>query len=552
MLLTAFVLLQSGSSPASALNDHGTPGQLVTEQASMPYQFSYFAGGHDGSHSRHEARDANGRVYGHYTLATAEGSQRVVCYVADENGFRAWVDTNEQGTANDDPADVSIRSTAPGTQGTPRGPIQGICGRPPPPAQTAVAPPVVIPPRKPAYVPVQEVIHPPAVQHVVHPPPVRTPAYVPIQHVKVPVTVHDTYVPSPPVHQVPYVRKVVVKRPPPVRDSYLVPQPPKTVYVPVQEQVFVQPPPAVHRIKTVVRRPGYLPARDDPPNEESETYHDTPPQRPWTPAPKPWTPAPKPWTPAPKPWTPAPKPWTPAPKPWTPATKPWTPAPKPWTPAPKPWTPAPKPWTPAPQEWTPPPKPWTPEPRPWTPEPRPWSPPQRPWTPSKNSYGSQREVYRPAVQDVYVPRGYKSSCSGYCGPKVTAQVVPSDEEVYVKTSTGPASYSVRRGYVSPRYEPQPEPSYKEYQAWKPSYDIPIGMSYKMTVSKSPGSYPWDYQRRPAQQQSYYRPAQTSSYPSAPSSYPSPSRSHSAPKSRGSYSNDLDLDQMYEFKQPTYG
>ncbi|KAG0413772.1 hypothetical protein HPB47_009070 [Ixodes persulcatus] len=423
-ILTAFLFLQSGSSPAFALDDHGTPGQLVTEQASMPYQFSYFAGGHDGSHSRHEARDANGRVYGHYTLATAEGSQRVVCYVADENGFRAWVDTNEQGTANDDPADVSIRSTAPGTQGTPRGPIQGICGRPP--AQSVVAhPPVVVPPRKTAYVPVQEVILPPVVKHIVESPPVRKTSYVPVQH----VTVHDTYVPSPPVHQVPYVRKVVVKRPPPVRDSYLVPQPPKTVYVPVEQQVFVQPPPVVHRTKTVVRRPGYLPARDDPPTE--------------------------------------------------------------------------------------------------------------------------REVYRPPVQDVYVPRGYKSSCSGYCGPKVTARVVPS-EEVYVKTSTGPASYSVRRGYISPRYEPNPEPSYTAYQAWKPSYDIPIGMSYKMTVSKSPGPYPWDYQRRPSQQQSYYRPAQTSSYPSTPSSYSSPSRSYSAPKSRGSYSNDLDLDQMYEFKQPTYG
>ncbi|XP_029828415.2 extensin isoform X1 [Ixodes scapularis] len=524
-ILIAFLFLQSGSSPAFALDDHGTPGQLVTEQASMPYQFSYFAGGHDGSHSRHEARDANGRVYGHYTLATAEGSQRVVCYVADENGFRAWVDTNEQGTANDDPADVSIRSTAPGTQGTPRGPIQGICGRPP--AQSVVAhPPVVVPPRKTAYVPVQEVILPPVVKHIVEPPPVRKTSYVPVQH----VTVHDTYVPSPPVHHVPYVRKVVVKRPPPVRDSYLVPQPPKTVYVPVEQQVFVQPPPVVHRTKTIVRRPGYLPARDDPPTEVSETYHDTPPHRPWTPAPKPWTPAPKVWTPAPKPWTPAPKPWTPAPKPWTPA---------------------PQVWTPAPQVWTPPPKPWTPEPRPWTPEPRPWTPPRRPWTSSKSSYAPQREVYRPPVQDVYVPRGYKSSCSGYCGPKVTARVVPS-EEVYVKTSTGPASYSVRRGYISPRYEPSPEPSYTAYQAWKPSYDIPIGMSYKMTISKSPGPYPWDYQRRPSQQQSYYRPAQTSSYPSTPSSYSSPSRSYSAPKSRGSYSNDLDLDQMYEFKQPTYG
>ncbi|KAL1486388.1 hypothetical protein MTO96_031407 [Rhipicephalus appendiculatus] len=191
ILVAAFLLLQSGLEPATALNNHeSTPGQFLTEQASMPYQFSYFAGGHDGSHSRHETRDANGRVSGHYTLATDEGSQRVVCYVADEHGFRAWVDTNEQGTDNQDPADVSVRSTAPGTAGVPRGPIKGVCGGPPPPAgppaQTQIlvtSPPVVIPPpvRKPAYVP------PPAVHHeeVIVPPPVVKVYPPPVQQVVV-------------------------------------------------------------------------------------------------------------------------------------------------------------------------------------------------------------------------------------------------------------------------------------------------------------------------------------------------------------------------------
>lgn len=499
----------------------------------MPYQFSYFAGGHDGSHSRHEARDANGRVYGHYTLATAEGSQRVVCYVADENGFRAWVDTNEQGTANDDPADVSIRSTAPGTGGTvPRGPIQGICGRPPPPAQTVVtSPPVVVRPphRQPSYVPAQEVVvvppskpayvpehhisvvppprqpaYVPVQQVTVVPPPPRQPSYVPVQEVVVhPPAVKHVYVP-PPVHKTPYfpvqdtyvepprvsvhvppqgyVRKVIVKRPPPVRETYLVPQPPKTHYVPV-EQVVVRPPPVVHRHPP--RRPGYVPAREEP-ERPVQTYYDAP-------------------------------------------------------------------------------------------KPRPVQAP---------SYVPSHHVYRPPVQDVYVPWAQKSSCSGYCGPKVTAQVIPS-EPSYVKTSTGPVSYSVKRGYLPSRYEPWAEPSYKRYEtwrtepsertyaAWKPSYDVPIGVSYKMTVSKSPGPYPWDYQRRPpARAQTYYRPSesssypspppsnpwrspsrpsQSSSYPSPPSSYPSSSSSYPAPKSRGGYGgNDLDLDQMYEFKRPTYG
>lgn len=37
---------------------------------------------------------------------------RVVKYVADENGFRADVDTNEPGTKSDNPADVSFKSAA--------------------------------------------------------------------------------------------------------------------------------------------------------------------------------------------------------------------------------------------------------------------------------------------------------------------------------------------------------------------------------------------------------------------------------------------------------
>lgn len=496
ILVAAFLLLQSGLEPATALNNHpSTPGQYLTEQASMPYQFSYFAGGHDGSHSRHETRDANGRVSGHYTLATDEGSQRVVCYVADEHGFRAWVDTNEQGTDNQDPADVSVRSTAPGTAGVPRGPIKGVCGSPPPPAgppaQTQIlvtSPPVVIPPpaRRPAYVPPPTVHHeevivpppvvkvyPPPVQQVVVTPPVRKVAYVTPEP--------PTYVEPPPVRT--YVRKVVVKKPinsyhvppPEPAKTYYVPppQPAKTYYVPPPEPVktYYVPPPSPPKTYYVpsqpvvvepprrrpppTRRLSYQPAREEVLPPARPTYYDTPPT------------------------------------------------------------------------------------------------PPRP------------------VQEVYVPsrpvhRG--SSCSGYCGPKVTARVVSRPEPPSYVNTRQDVSYSVRRGpYIAPRYEPWTQSSYKTYRAynepsepWRPKGDIPIGVSYKMSISRGPGGpYPWQDEvvSRPGP---YYRHAQPSTPPSGQHYY-RPAESAPEPvypsRSQGGYAkNDLqdDDDDTYDFKRPSYG
>ncbi|KAK8784929.1 hypothetical protein V5799_008706 [Amblyomma americanum] len=82
-----------------------------------PYSFAYDAIGADGSSTRSESGDAQGRVTGFYTITTAEGSRRRVSYVADEHGFRATVDTNEHGTADESPADVVWRSTAPKVHG---------------------------------------------------------------------------------------------------------------------------------------------------------------------------------------------------------------------------------------------------------------------------------------------------------------------------------------------------------------------------------------------------------------------------------------------------
>jgi len=42
----------------------------------------------------------------------ALGLSRIVDYVADDAGYRAAIRTNEPGTANANPADVSISSSA--------------------------------------------------------------------------------------------------------------------------------------------------------------------------------------------------------------------------------------------------------------------------------------------------------------------------------------------------------------------------------------------------------------------------------------------------------
>lgn len=81
----------------------------------MPYGFKYEAFGEDGGgHTRQESADGSGRVVGSYSIFTPEGLMRRVFYEADENGFRAHIETNEPGTKTSNPADVTIVSTAGG------------------------------------------------------------------------------------------------------------------------------------------------------------------------------------------------------------------------------------------------------------------------------------------------------------------------------------------------------------------------------------------------------------------------------------------------------
>lgn len=83
----------------------------------IPYSYSYLAEGEEGTSGHQETGDGSGRVQGSYSLSDLDGRNRVVEYVADEGGFRAVVRTNEPGTANQNPADVVVESSAPDAGG---------------------------------------------------------------------------------------------------------------------------------------------------------------------------------------------------------------------------------------------------------------------------------------------------------------------------------------------------------------------------------------------------------------------------------------------------
>lgn len=84
----------------------------VDESVPTPYQYSYTSPAIGGSSSHQETGDGHGRVSGSYTVEDEDGRSRIVEYVADEDGFRAAISTNEPGTANQNPADVTIASSA--------------------------------------------------------------------------------------------------------------------------------------------------------------------------------------------------------------------------------------------------------------------------------------------------------------------------------------------------------------------------------------------------------------------------------------------------------
>lgn len=88
-------------------------GQSVSQRAEDGignYQFAYQEQHGTGGTARQESGDVYGRKQGSYSLGVIDGRQRTVNYVADEFGFRAQIETNEPGTAPQQPADVAIHA----------------------------------------------------------------------------------------------------------------------------------------------------------------------------------------------------------------------------------------------------------------------------------------------------------------------------------------------------------------------------------------------------------------------------------------------------------
>ncbi|GFX94905.1 uncharacterized protein TNCV_2379781 [Trichonephila clavipes] len=84
----------------------------VHHHAPQPYKFGYSVKDKHGEQHREEAGDGHA-VRGSYGFSDARGIHRQVNYVADHDGFRAQVKTNEPGTANQNPAAVQLISDAP-------------------------------------------------------------------------------------------------------------------------------------------------------------------------------------------------------------------------------------------------------------------------------------------------------------------------------------------------------------------------------------------------------------------------------------------------------
>lgn len=75
------------------------------------YAFAYDIVDQNGAtNSRSEVGDAAGNKKGSYSLSDIDGRARRVDYIADADGFKASVKTNEPGTALSNPANAEIIS----------------------------------------------------------------------------------------------------------------------------------------------------------------------------------------------------------------------------------------------------------------------------------------------------------------------------------------------------------------------------------------------------------------------------------------------------------
>ncbi|XP_022243230.1 cuticle protein 10.9-like [Limulus polyphemus] len=108
--LVIVVLLGFGTSWAQRYRRPVAPVRPNVIGSPEPYEFSYNSQDEFGTNLYKEERgDSSGNVYGKYGYKDAQGLYRHVEYTAtNQNGYQASVQSNEPGTSNDNPADVTM------------------------------------------------------------------------------------------------------------------------------------------------------------------------------------------------------------------------------------------------------------------------------------------------------------------------------------------------------------------------------------------------------------------------------------------------------------
>ncbi|XP_042898642.1 calphotin isoform X1 [Parasteatoda tepidariorum] len=91
-----------------AVGETGASAQFRSEDNLGNYNFGYNEDHTSGGTFRREAGDAHGNVAGSYGLRDADGRIRIVNYIANDDGFKADIKTNEPGVEPKDTADATF------------------------------------------------------------------------------------------------------------------------------------------------------------------------------------------------------------------------------------------------------------------------------------------------------------------------------------------------------------------------------------------------------------------------------------------------------------
>ncbi|KAH9381051.1 hypothetical protein HPB48_017236 [Haemaphysalis longicornis] len=210
--------------------DTGGSREAKAPQVNGNYDFGYEEKHTSGGSFRQETGDAYGNKVGSYGLHDADGRVRIVKYVADANGFRVIVNTNEPGTAPSAPAAASINVPQPPVVPAPAPVATVVSGGPVVPVATAPVPTVAVAP------PPVAVQAAPVIKTVVPAAPVLQPAPV----FSAPAPVVKTVVSSGPLVQAAPVLKTLLPAAPVVQPAPVFTAPGPIVKTVVSSGPFVQ------------------------------------------------------------------------------------------------------------------------------------------------------------------------------------------------------------------------------------------------------------------------------------------------------------------------